>query len=92
MHDKSEEPCSYDFKRSRLCDAVKNNTYPSADCCDCAPGYRFDGSSCVLEDECHCRDPITNIVYPPMETWDDINDPYCIHYSCVNNKINTFDK
>ena len=75
---KPQDPCNPNYCRLHVCNNVRE-CIPSENCCECGEGKYYNGTHCVLEENCPCLDEDGLTRYPGLI----IISPHIIYVSEV---------
>ena len=62
---KPQDPCNPNYCRLHVCNNVRE-CIPTENCCECGEGKYYNGTHCVLEENCPCLDENGLIRYPGL--------------------------
>ncbi len=61
---KPQDPCNPGYCRLHVCHSVAATCLETPNCCECGEGKYHNGTHCVLEDHCPCRDELGVTRFP----------------------------
>ena len=72
--------------RTRVCPHLKEKV---EGCCECKLNHLYNGTQCILADQCGCVDEAGN-PRRPGEMWDDLDQ--CLRYRCTGDHVVSKDR